>query len=81
MKYPNLLFLSLIVISINTCQSPEFDYAGAVVIQNITTIDAVNGANENRDVVIRDGKIIKVGKTEDLSGVENIELIDGTGSI
>jgi imidazolonepropionase-like amidohydrolase len=79
MKHPKLLLLSLFVIVITTCQSPEFDFAGAVVIQNITTIDAVNGANENRDVVIRDGKIIKVGETEDLSGVENVELMDGTG--
>ncbi len=79
MKNSFLFLLSIFVLLISACQSPSFDYDGAVVIQNITTIDAVNGVNENRDVVIREGKIIRVNETADLSAVENIEIIDGSG--
>ena len=79
MKNVFSLLLLLNILLISACQTPGTDYDGAVVIQNITTIDAVNGTNENRDVFIKDGKIIKVSETEDLSGIENIEIIDGTG--
>tara|TARA_R100001143_G_scaffold52289_2_gene47252 strand:- start:19547 stop:21004 length:1458 start_codon:yes stop_codon:yes gene_type:complete len=79
MKNSFLLLLTLIILFVNACQSPSLDYDGAVVIQNITTIDAVNGVNENRDVVFKDGKIIRVAETEDLSAVDNIEIIDGSG--
>jgi len=79
MKNSLILLFSTFLLTLTACQSSTFDYNGATVIQNITTIDAVNGAHENRDVVIRDGKIIKVAETEDLSGIENIEIIDGTG--
>lgn len=75
----SFLFCLTFFVLLTSCKSPSFDYAGSVVIQNITTIDAVNGVNENRDVVIRDGKIVHVGDTEDLSAVENIKIIDGTG--
>lgn len=74
-----LLLLLTVFVLLSACQSSTIDYDGAVVIQNITTIDTVNGVNENRDVVIREGKIIHVGETEDLSAIDNIEIIDGSG--
>ena len=79
MKNFFLLPLSILLLLLSACQSPSFDYSGSVVIQNITTIDAVNGVHENRDVFIREGKIVRVGETEDLSTVENVEIIDGSG--
>ena len=79
MKNSFFLLLSISILLLSACQSPSFDYNGAVVIQNITTIDAINGVNENRNVAIREGKIVRVSETEDLSTVENIEIIDGTG--
>lgn len=74
-----LLLLIIFFLLFSACQPPSTDYTGSVTIQNITTIDAVNGVNENRDVIIKEGKIIHVGETEDLSAVKDIEIIDGTG--
>lgn len=79
MKNSYLILFSIFILQVSACQSPSYDYTGSVVIQNITTIDAVNGVNENRDVVIREGKIIRVAETVDLSAAEHIEIIDGTG--
>lgn len=50
---------------------------GSVLIQNATVITISNGDLENTDVLIRDGKIDKIGK--DLRAPRGVETVDATG--
>src|SRR3954470_2393774 len=48
-----------------------------VLIKNGTVMTAVRGTLENTDILIRDGKISRIGKN--LSGAANSKVIDATG--
>jgi imidazolonepropionase-like amidohydrolase len=48
-----------------------------VLIKNATILTAVRGTLENSDILIRDGKIVKIGKG--LTGSANAKVIDATG--
>ena len=61
------------------CQPKKVTFLDAVVISNITTIDASNGLKENQTVVIKDNKIFKVYASSVIQLAENNEIIDGTG--
>ncbi len=50
---------------------------GSVLIQNGTVMTITNGDLENTDVLIRDGKIQKVGK--DLKAPRGVKTVDATG--
>lgn len=72
--------LSILLFLFSACQSNEGEYTDATVIQNITTIDAENGVNENQTVIIKNGKIVEVGSSNELSvSAEGNEIIDGSG--
>lgn len=74
------ILLTFLILLLTACQTNHSGYENAVIIQNITTIDAENGLNENQTVVIKEGKIVEVGSSEDLSvSAENNEIIDGSG--
>lgn len=80
MKRLAILLSVFIALLLSACQSTETEYEDATVIQNITTIDAENGITENQTVVIKDGKIVEVSSSEDLSFSDgNNEIIDGSG--
>jgi imidazolonepropionase-like amidohydrolase len=51
--------------------------SGEVVIKNATVMTAAKGTLENTDILIRDGKISKIGKN--LSGGANAKVIDAAG--
>lgn len=50
---------------------------GDVLIENITTIDAINGVNENQCVVIKGNRIISIHDSSE--GISAAKVIDGTG--
>lgn len=48
-----------------------------ILIRNATVLTAANGTLENRDILIRNGKITQIGK--DLKAAANALIIDGSG--
>lgn len=50
---------------------------GDVLIKNGTVLTITNGALENTDVLVRDGKIARIGK--DLRTPRGVEVVDATG--
>jgi imidazolonepropionase-like amidohydrolase len=48
-----------------------------VLIKNATVLTASHGTLENTDILVRDGKIAKIGKN--LSGSASVRVIDATG--
>lgn len=48
-----------------------------LAIQNVTVIDAANGARDGRTVVVRDGRITAVQAAEE--EVQALEVVDGSG--
>ncbi|MDR9409319.1 MAG: amidohydrolase family protein [Balneolaceae bacterium] len=77
---PFTILLPVLILLFSACQSNQAEYENATIIQNITTIDAENGMTDHQTVVIKDGKILEIGSSEDLSvSAENNEIIDGSG--
>ena len=68
-----IIGLLLLVASISYGQTKK----GNVLIKNGTVLTITNGTLENTDVLIKDGKINKVGK--DLKAPKNTEVVDATG--
>ena len=50
-----------------------------IVVKNGHIVDPMSGVEEDLDISINDGKIVKVGK--DLSAGEDDEVIDATGCV
>ena len=71
-----LIFCTLLLIG---CQPSEIFYKNSLCIENITTIDAKNGAIENQTVIIKDGKIYKIAPSAELKLAKNNKIIDGSG--
>lgn len=73
-KIPGFLIAAVIV------SSPAFLSAQpkiAVLIRNATVLTAARGTLENTDILIRDGKIARIGKT--IGAPANARIIDATG--
>ncbi|WP_425392141.1 amidohydrolase family protein [Ekhidna sp.] len=71
-----LFYLAIILIT--SCQS-TVRYYDALCIENITTIDPVDGAKENQTVILKNGKIFKISPTNSLNLSDENSIIDGTG--
>ncbi|MFP2995397.1 amidohydrolase family protein [Spongiivirga sp. MCCC 1A20706] len=71
-----LLLLSLLL---NGCQNNKKVFENAICIQNITTIDAINGVEEGQTVILKNDRIFKISDTNDLALSEDNNIIDGTG--
>lgn len=54
-------------------------FEDALCIQNISTIDPIDGLKENQTIVIKDGKIYKIAPTSTLLLSKENEILDGTG--
>lgn len=73
-------FLSLLFLSFCfSCQPDGAVFEGAICIQNIATIDPLDGLKEGQTLIILDGKISRIASTEDLSLASSNTIIDGTG--
>ncbi|NBC03128.1 MAG: amidohydrolase family protein [Bacteroidetes bacterium] len=74
------ILLTFLILLFVACQNNQAEYENGIIIQNITSIDAENGVTDNITVVIKDGKIVEVASSDELSvSTENNEIIDGTG--
>ncbi len=67
----------LIILALCTVGSLQAQETGSVLIKNSTVVTITNGDLENTDVLIRDGKIVRIG--ENLSAPRGVETIDATG--
>ncbi|MDB4293407.1 amidohydrolase family protein [Maribacter sp.] len=61
------------------CQPKEMLFEDAICIQNISTIDPMDGLKENQTVILKDGKIHKIENTATLQLSQKNTIIDGTG--
>ncbi|MCG2589219.1 amidohydrolase family protein [Rhodohalobacter sulfatireducens] len=72
--------LTFLILLFTACQTNQSEYENATIIHSITTIDAVNGMTDHQTVVIKDGKILEIGSSDELFvSAEGNEIIDGTG--
>ena len=77
MKKITAYFVSLLLVAANL-QFAAFGQANKeLLIKNATVMTAVRGTLENTDILVRDGKIAKIGKN--LSAGAGAEIIDATG--
>ena len=72
-----ILFV-LLIISFG-CAPKSGMFNDALCIENISTIDAENGLQEQMTVVIQENKIIRIAKTHELPLSDKNTIIDGTG--
>ncbi len=70
-RFHHLSFI--LIIGLHSCTPIE----GDVLIQNITTIDAINGVNENQSVLITGNRITSI--QESSNGLSAKKSIDGSG--
>src|SRR5262245_3153705 len=71
--------LVLIISFLSGCGPGGQVFENALCIQNISTIDPADGVKENQTVIIRDGKIIRIAPTAELTLASSNNIIDGTG--
>jgi dihydroorotase-like cyclic amidohydrolase len=72
MKTLTTIFIVLLSSFIATAQTRN-----EVLIKNATVLTAIHGTLENTDILIRDGKIAKIGKG--LTAGSSAKVIDATG--
>ena len=76
MKKP-AVFLLTILLSILLSTAVFAQQKNDILIRNATVLTAANGTLENRDILIKNGKIAQIGK--DLKAASNAQIIDATG--
>lgn len=79
MKHLFKIFAVFSIVFLVSCQPKEAVFENSLCIQNISTIDPIDGLKENQTVVIKDGKIHKIADSASLSLSEKNNIIDGTG--
>lgn len=75
-KAIKLFLLSSILLS--GCKSPDLFFENALCLENISTIDPVEGLKENQTIIITDGKISKVANTNELRLSPKNNIVDGS---
>ncbi len=76
--------VTLVAISLTACAAPTHDDRQITIIENVTTIDAVNGVRQNVDVIIADNNIEAVSSDAGNRFLKKykpatLTNIDGTG--
>ena len=72
------LYLLLVMLLLFSCrEDPE--YENAYCIENVNVIDPLEGLHENMNLVIKDNRIYRMGKSDDLKLSRKNKIIDGTG--
>jgi len=75
-----LFFTSILIVSIGWgCGNNNQTYNNAIFIENITTVDAINGVQKNRTVIIQGNKILKIDNSSNIKLNNSNKIIDGTG--
>ncbi len=73
-KYTPLLLLLILF----SCGSKEEFFKNTICIENINTIDPLEGLKENQTVVLFDGKILKIEPTKNIILSKENTIINGT---
>lgn len=71
------LFVSLFILF--GCQSSAEYFEEAICIENISTIDPIDGLKENQTIIIKEGKIKVIVSSSELKLSSKNHIIDGTG--
>lgn len=75
-KIKAILFIGILLLSGLSISVPA-QRKKDVLIRNATVMTAANGTFENRDVLIKNGKIAEIGRN--LKAPDDAQIIDGTG--
>ena len=70
-------FLSLFLVC--ACQKPGALFENALCIEHISTIDPIDGLQEDQTVIIQEGKIYEIGPSEQFQLSPKNNRIDGSG--
>lgn len=74
----NILYFALILFFV-ACQPEKMIFEDSICIQNISTIDPIDGLKENQTVIIKNGKIHKIAGSASLLLSEKNNIINGNG--
>ncbi|QLG45005.1 amidohydrolase family protein [Costertonia aggregata] len=77
-NYPKIIAFLYVWVFI-ACQPKEALFEDAICIQNISTIDPIEGLTKKQTIVIKDGKIHKIVDSADLLLSKENTIIDGSG--
>jgi len=69
--------LYLLMIFFTSCQVEGQIFEDAICIENINTIDPIDGLKNNQTVIIKDGKIFKIAETSSLLLSQDNTIING----
>ena len=78
MNKRQILLLCLLVVALCVTAFAQGN-SGETLIRNATILTASHGTIENGSILIRDGKIVAVGKSGDVKASSNAKVIDATG--
>lgn len=71
--------VSLAILFLFACQPSTVLFENAICIENISTIDPLDGLKENQTVIIKEGKIHQIASSNELILSPKNKIIDGTG--
>lgn len=78
MKYlGHILYIAILILS--SCKTSEVIFEDALCIENISTIDPVDGLKSNQTVIIKEGKVYQITPSQELQLSKKNTIIDGTG--
>ena len=80
MKYlGHILCIAILILS--SCKTSEVIFEDALCIENISTIDPVDGLKSNQTVIIKEGKVYQITPSQELQLSKKNTIIDGTGKL
>jgi imidazolonepropionase-like amidohydrolase len=74
-----IILFSIVLQFFFSCNSSEVLFKNALCIENINTIDPIDGLRKHQTVILVDGKIFKIASSTDLKLSKENSIIDGTG--
>ncbi|MFT6827557.1 MAG: cytosine/adenosine deaminase-related metal-dependent hydrolase [Roseivirga sp.] len=69
----------LIIFTLSACQPSGITFENAICIENISTINPVDGLKEHQTIIIKEGKIFQISPSKELHLSRKNTIIDGTG--
>lgn len=79
MKRWHILTATITVMVLGTIATAQQAGSGEILIRNATVMTASHGTIENGSILIRNGKIAAVGKSQDVKASSNAKVIDASG--
>ncbi len=76
-NYNTCIYLTALIL-FTACKTDGVVFENAICIENISTIDPVDGLKNNQTIVIKDERILKIFNSEDLTLSKLNNIINGT---